>query len=203
MSEPMCEAELIRTPFQFWDCTHGQLDNAYTLFKKSIDAEIYDILNKKIPKRIQEFEFNVMMLYKTKKDVERGQKRLDKDLEDFQLQAESWSSIPGIINPAIDVLHTFIGKELYLDGSSTLMELDMMNMGILLIPELYKIKVWTSLINHLENFVNAINCYSGRDVVTNETYFVRPILTKSYKTEIKYKTGIKMRDFYGFGKTET
>lgn len=185
MNEPMCYAELVDRPFQFWDCTHEQLDNAYTLFKKSIDAEIYDILNKKIPKRMKEFEFNTIMVYKTKKDVERGQKRLDKDIEDFQLQVESWSSIPGIINPAIDVLHTFIGKELYLDGSSTLMELDMMNMGILLIPELYKIKVWTGLINHLENFVNAINCYSGRDVVTNETYMVRPILTKSYKQEIR------------------
>lgn len=185
MNEPMCYAELVDRPFQFWDCTHEQLDNAYTLFKKSIDAEIYDILNKKIPKRIQEFEFNRMMLYKTKYDIEQGQKHLDMDIEDFQLQVESWSSIPGIINRAIDVLHTLIGKELYLDGSSTLMESDMMNMGILLIPELYKIKVWARLINHLENFVNAINCYSGRDVVTNETYMVRPILTKSHKQEIR------------------
>ncbi len=185
MNEPMCYAELVDIPFQFWDCTHEQLDNTYTLLKKSIDAEIYDILNKKIPKRIERFEFDVVMLYNTKEDVERGQKRLDEDLEDFQLQVESWSSIPGIINPAIDVLHTFIGKELYLDGSSTLMESDMMNMGILLIPELYKIKVWARLIGYLENFVNAINCYSGRDVVTNETYMVRPILTKSHKQEIR------------------
>ena len=43
MNEPMCYAELVDIPFQFWDCTHEQLDNAYILFKKSIDAEIYDI----------------------------------------------------------------------------------------------------------------------------------------------------------------